>query len=163
MLSTTFDPDNRLVAGELELRWNTALKRVSEIEDRLHQYELAPTGPPPPDKALLSSLAQDLPAVWNASTTDPRLKQRIVRILINEVVVDVDEEKHEVILVIHWAGGRHSELRVPKIVPGRHSRCTASKPSKWCARWRACSPTKRSLPPSTACEFALVPGIPGPP
>ena len=124
MLSTTFDPDNRLVAGELELRWNTALKRVSEIEDRLHQFELAPNGPPPPDKALLSSLAQDLPAVWNAPTTDPRLKQRIVRILLNEVVVDVDEEKHEVILIIHWAGGRHSELRVPKIAPGRHSRCT---------------------------------------
>jgi hypothetical protein len=118
------DPDNRLVAGELELRWNTALKRAAEIEGRLQQFDLTPAGPPPPDKALLSSLAQDLPAVWNASTTDPRLKQRIVRILINEVVVDVDEEKHEVILVIHWAGGRHSELRVQKIAPGQHSRCT---------------------------------------
>jgi DNA invertase Pin-like site-specific DNA recombinase len=118
------DPDQRLVAGELEVRWNTALKRVAEIEDRLQQFDLAPAGTPPPDKALLSSLAQDLPAVWNAPTTEPRLKQRIVRILINEVVVDVDEEKHEVIMVIHWAGGRHSELRVPKIAPGRHSRCT---------------------------------------
>jgi hypothetical protein len=118
------DPDNRLVAGELELRWNTALKRAAEIEGRLQQFDLTPAGPPPPDKAVLSSLAQDLPAVWNASTTDPRLKQRIVRILINEVVVDVDEEKHEVILVIHWAGGRHSELRVQKIAPGQHSRCT---------------------------------------
>jgi len=118
------DPDNRLVAGELELRWNSTLKRVSEIEDRLQQFDLAPGGPPPPDKALLASLAQDLPAIWNAPTTEPRLKQRIVRILINEVVVDEDEERREIILVIHWAGGRHSALRVQKLAAGRHSRCT---------------------------------------
>jgi hypothetical protein len=78
-----------------------------------------------PDKALLSSLAQDLPAVWSSPTTEPRLKQRIVRILIKEIVVDVDEEKREIVLIIHWAGGRHSELRVPKLSAGWHGRCTS--------------------------------------
>lgn len=56
--------------------------------------------------------------------TDSRLKQRIVRILINEVIVDEVKEKREIIVVIHWAGGRHSELRVQKNAAGRHGRCT---------------------------------------
>ncbi len=45
-----------------------------------------------PDKQVLLSLAQDLPAIWNSPSTDMRLKQRLVRILIDEIVVDVDEK-----------------------------------------------------------------------
>jgi hypothetical protein len=54
-----------------------------------------------------------------------RLKQRIVRILIQEIIADVDDSAGEVQLVIHWAGGRHSELRTKKNPTGRHSRCTS--------------------------------------
>jgi hypothetical protein len=54
-----------------------------------------------------------------------RLKQRIVRILIQEIVADVDEAAGEILLVIHWRGGRHSELRVKKNPTGRHSHCTS--------------------------------------
>ena len=53
-----------------------------------------------------------------------RLKQRLVRILIDEIVVDVDEKSSEVVLVIHWSGDRHSELRVKKNATGKHRRCT---------------------------------------
>jgi excisionase family DNA binding protein len=53
-----------------------------------------------------------------------RLKQRIVRILIHEIVADVEEKSREIVLVIHWAGGRHSELRVKKSEAGRNRRCT---------------------------------------
>ena len=53
-----------------------------------------------------------------------RLKQRIVRILIREIIADVEEQSREVVLVIHWAGGRHSELRVKKSETGRSRRCT---------------------------------------
>jgi hypothetical protein len=55
---------------------------------------------------------------------DRRLKQRIVRILIREVIADVEEKSREVVLVIHWAGGGHSELRVKKSETGRSRRCT---------------------------------------
>jgi DNA invertase Pin-like site-specific DNA recombinase len=119
------DPDNRLVAAELEARWNTALRRVGEVEARLRQTET--TGQETariPDKESLISLAQNLPAVWNAEATDMRLKQRITRILIQEIVADVDESVGEIVLMIHWAGGRHSELRVKKNLTGHHSRCT---------------------------------------
>jgi DNA invertase Pin-like site-specific DNA recombinase len=122
----TVDPDNRLVAAELEARWNAALCRVGEVEGRLRHIEATSPGAAKiPDKEILFSLAQDLPAVWNAETTDMRLKQRITRILIQEIVADVDDTAGEIVLMIHWAGGRHSELRVKKNLTGHHNRCTS--------------------------------------
>lgn len=118
------DPDNRLVAGELEARWNAALTAVGEVEQRLRDNELPANASRIPDKETLCSLAQDLPAVWNSPATDMRLKQRIVRILIEEIIADVDDAANEIVLLIHWTGGRHSELRMKKNLTGRHSRCT---------------------------------------
>lgn len=118
------DPDNRLVAAELEARWNAALLAVGEIEQRLRHNELPDNAAPIPDKETLCSLAQDLPAVWNSAARDMRLKQRIVRILVEEIIADVDEASTEIVLLIHWTGGRHSELRIKKNLTGKHSRCT---------------------------------------
>jgi DNA invertase Pin-like site-specific DNA recombinase len=119
------DPENRLVASELESRWNSALIRVQELDNKLLQFDSDDGLTPLPDKEVLLSLAQDLPAVWNAPSCDMRLKQRIVRILVHEIVADVDENDHEVVLLIHWAGGRHSELKVKKNKTGQHRRCTS--------------------------------------
>jgi hypothetical protein len=119
------DPDNRLVAAELEARWNAALAVVGEVEQRLRNNELPDKVTRIPSKEVLCSLAQDLPAVWNSAKADMRLKQRIVRILIDEIIADVDEANMEIILLIHWAGGRHSELRIKKNLTGKHSRCTS--------------------------------------
>ena len=102
------------------------MRRAGEIEQRLHQSDISSRGTVRiPDKETLCSLAQNLPMVWNAETTDMRLKQRIVRILIQEIVADVDDQASEILLVIHWAGGRHSELRVKKNPTGKHNRCTS--------------------------------------
>jgi excisionase family DNA binding protein len=119
------DPDNRLVAAELEARWNAALQSAGEVEERLRQNELPANATRIPDRETLASLAHDLPAVWNSAATDMRLKQRIIRILIEEIIADVDEATTEIVLVIRWAGGRHSELRLKKNLTGKHSRCTS--------------------------------------
>lgn len=118
------DPDNRLVAGELEARWNSALARVGELESRLEAAKHAASPVAAVDRETLLALAADLPAVWNSAAADMRLKQRIVRLLVHEVVADVDEGTSEIVLVIHWVGGRHTELRVPKNKTGRHGRTT---------------------------------------
>jgi hypothetical protein len=119
------DPEQRLVAAELEVRWNSALQKKRDLEDRLEGFDREITQAPVPNQELLMSLAQDLPAIWNSPSTDTRLKQRIVRILIEEIVVDVDESSREIILLIHWSGGRHSELRVKKRETGQHRWCTS--------------------------------------
>ena len=107
------DPTNRLVAGELEARWNQALVRVAEVESKIATLGAAsPTSAI--DRATLALLGTNLKAIWAAPTTDVRLKKRIVRTLIQEVVADIDEAASEIAIVVHWSGGIHSEIRLPK-------------------------------------------------
>jgi len=119
------DPDQRLVAKELEARWNTTLQKVQDLENKLREFDSKKLSAPLPNPKILMTLAQDLPVVWNSPSTDMRLKQRIVRILIQEIVADIDESSCEVVLLINWAGGRHSELRVKKGKSGKHRSCTS--------------------------------------
>lgn len=62
----------------------------------------------------LTSLAADLKSVWTAPSTDARLKKRIVRTLIHEVIADVDQDAAEIVLLIHWIGGVHNEIRLAR-------------------------------------------------
>jgi len=108
------DPDKRLVARELEARWEGALGRVRELEQRMQDLEASSAARQRPDAAALKRLAEDLPAVWNATPSDPALRQRIVRTLIREVVVGRDEPPTATIVSIHWVGGRHTQLRLAR-------------------------------------------------
>lgn len=114
------DPDKRLVARELEARWNAALGRVAEIELSIAQLVAAATARPAIDRGALMALANDLPAVWNAPSTTMRTKQRLTRILIQEVVINEKEDAKEVVVTIHWTGGRHTEIRVTRVRSGRY-------------------------------------------
>jgi DNA invertase Pin-like site-specific DNA recombinase len=111
------DPDNRLIAAQLERSWETALRRVEASQARL---DAARTPSPSTTKPDFTGLAEDLSAAWNASGTTTRTRQRLVRALIRDIVADVDETTREVVLVIHWRGGQHSELRVRKPRTGEH-------------------------------------------
>lgn len=115
------DPDNRLVADELERRWNRALEHLHQLELRIAEH-LGParvTAPATPEE--FGTLAADLEGVWNHPSADVRLKKRILRTLVQEVVANVDARAGEVVLMIHWRGGIHTELRVPR---RRRGQCT---------------------------------------
>ncbi len=119
------DPENRLVADELERRWNQALERVREIENRIAQHIGTLKEQPAPTAEEFSGLAERLEVLWEHPDTDARLKKRIVRSLIHEVVVDVDAATSEIVLVIHWRGGLHTEVRVPRRRRGQNATHTA--------------------------------------
>jgi len=119
------DPENRLVATELETRWNACLNHVKEVERRIAELARVHESKASVDKESLLILGEHLPSVWNSSAADMRLKQRIVRMLVREIVADVDAVRCEIVLTIHWYGGRHTELRVAKNRVGQHGR-TAS-------------------------------------
>jgi DNA invertase Pin-like site-specific DNA recombinase len=106
------DPENRLVTDELERRWNQALQQVRVIQEQLSQRIQRDERIAHPSRTEFIKLADDLEALW--PDADARLRKRIVRALIQEVVVDVDETAAEVVLLIHWRGGVHSELRFPR-------------------------------------------------
>lgn len=106
------DPLNRLVAGELERRWNDALEALHSIEDELNSI----TQEEPlcaEEREELLALGEELDRVWNNSETSSELKKRITRLLVKEVVLF--EEPPHVRAVVHWQGGEHTEIKVKRL------------------------------------------------
>jgi DNA invertase Pin-like site-specific DNA recombinase len=103
------DPDNRLVASELERRWNERLASVHALEEQLTQHD---TGPAIAlgleDRERLLALGRDLSRAWDSAAAGVETRKKIVRLLIVEIIVDVMSDKLE--LVIHWHGGDHTRL-----------------------------------------------------
>ena len=117
------EPEHRLVAATLEQRWNAALERVAGLEQRLVQLAVPPAPPAPPTRATLLALAQEFPAVWADPATEARTKKRLVRLLIDEILVS-ERDPRALELLIHWTGGKHTRLHVPRNRTGQHRRCT---------------------------------------
>src|SRR5260221_7507421 len=108
------DPANRLVAAELEQRCNRALAHVTDIEEQITAHSACT---PPSTRATVAefaALANDLKAIWQAPATDVRPKKRIGLNLIPEVIAAIDGGAAEIVLLVHWMGGVHSELRLPR-------------------------------------------------
>ncbi len=106
------DPDNRLVAGTLEKEWNDALIRVEKLEEEIRTLEENNPQLSTEDEAEIRGLSQDLARVWNDPYSSLELKKRIIRTVIEEIVVYLKEQKIQ--LIIHWKGGNHTELEIVK-------------------------------------------------
>ena len=122
----TVDPDNRLVADELERRWNVALEELQQAEARLESAQAQARQHVHADPQALTELPTELARAWNDPNADVRLKKRIVRTVITEIVADIDESAAEVELVIHWRGGIHTCLRVARRRRGRNCMHTSA-------------------------------------
>ena len=118
------DPDNRLVAGELERRWNETLIQVAEVEARLAALESQPTTLSAEQRHRLLTLGHDLAAVWRHPAASETLKKRILRTVLQEIMVQTIQEPSEHVLHLHWHGGVHTEVRVARNTAGKHGRAT---------------------------------------
>lgn len=109
------DPRNRLVAGELERRWNAKLAEVEQTRQELAELEeeIRPLGEAGRDRIL--ALGDGFANVWESERCSVELKKRIARTLIEEIIVDVEDEPLVVRLIIHWKGGAHTELTTAKL------------------------------------------------
>jgi DNA invertase Pin-like site-specific DNA recombinase len=116
------DPDNRLVAGELERRWNDALVRVTELEDRLNQVNDHAVALNDAERSRLFELGADLRKLWDHPAASIEIKKRILRTVLHEIVIDSTDAQHQ--LHLHWQGGVHTELNVQRNQRGRHSKST---------------------------------------
>jgi hypothetical protein len=100
------EPENRLVARELERRWEEALKQKQRLDDEYDRFQRsAPAELSDTALAPIRALAADLPAVWSAPTTTPADRQRIARLLLGRVVVMVDKATERVQVALHRVGG----------------------------------------------------------
>ena len=112
------DPDNRLIAAQLEKNWEAALGRVAACETRLAEARAPdPAAGPVPD---FTGLAEDLAVAWSAPAVTMRARQKLLRTLVTDIIADIDEGAAEIVLTIHWRGGQHSQLRVRKPKSGEH-------------------------------------------
>jgi excisionase family DNA binding protein len=111
------DPENRLIAAQLEKHWEAALRRVEACRSRLAAVDAPDPAVPMPD---FNGLAADLAAAWTAPGVTTRSRQHLIRALISDIIADVDDATREVVLTIHWRGGQHSQLRVRKPRTGEH-------------------------------------------
>ncbi|MCP4309565.1 MAG: recombinase family protein [bacterium] len=117
------EPENRLVASELEGRWNESLSRRRELEQRLDEIDASKPFTEK-DRERLLELGQDLETAWHHPHAPVELKKRILRTVIQEIIADVSADPPAVVLHVHWAGGVHTPLRVRKNRPGEHRRTT---------------------------------------
>src|SRR6516225_4608884 len=119
------EPDNRLVARSLEARWEARLAALAEAEQALQAAQ--DTLPPLPSRDDLEKLAADLPALWNAPTTSPRDRKRLLRTLIADVTVLPEPDQAKVRIGIRWHTGATDELTADRPVhPGTARRSPAA-------------------------------------
>jgi len=114
------DPDNRLVAGELERRWNDRLtvvrqreQTVSGLRQRAERDTLSVD-----ERNEYLALGADLERAWTHERASPESRKRILRAVLVEVVATV--QGNRIHLRLHWQGGDHTELTVRKHRTGNH-------------------------------------------
>ena len=114
------DPDNRLVAGELERRWNDRLtivrqreQTVSELRQRVEHDALSGD-----EREEYVALGADLERAWTHERAGPESRKRIVRAVLEEIVATV--QGNRILLRLHWQGGDHTEVTARKNRPGHH-------------------------------------------
>ena len=114
------DPDNRLVAGELERRWNDRLtvvrqreQTVSELHQRAEHDALSAD-----EREEYLALGADLERAWTHERASPESRKRILRAALVEIVATV--QGNLILLRLHWQGGDHTEVTVRKHRTGNH-------------------------------------------
>lgn len=116
------DPENRLVAAELERHWNEKLERVAEREQTYARIERqAPWTVTVDERDAIRALAQNLPALWQAPTTTHRDRKQLLRLAIESVHLDRVSHPGQVAIQIHWRTGTITRLEVPLPRPGEWS------------------------------------------
>jgi len=106
------DPLNRLVASELERRWNAALQRMAQLQEELKTIVVEDVVSAE-DREMLMTLGVDLSSVWSDPLTSSELKKRIARLLVKEIILF--DQQNNIRAVVHWQGGEHSEHKVQRL------------------------------------------------
>jgi DNA invertase Pin-like site-specific DNA recombinase len=119
------DPNNRLVVDTLEQRWNEKLEKVEQVKSMLDAAQVAPQALSEHDKQVIFVLGQYFSDAWHHETCPVTLKKKIIRCLIQEIIVDLDNDKQVLHFIVHWQGGSHSSLTIPKPLPANQAHKTA--------------------------------------
>src|SRR5262249_4750341 len=125
------EPENRLVQRTLERRWEEALQEVRRLEEEYARFrQTQPIRLTYAEVDQIRQLARDLPALWDAATTQPADRQRIIRFLVERVEATVEGVTDRVRVTITWVGGSQTNHEVIRPV-GRYEQ--AADFDRWLA------------------------------
>src|SRR4051812_19877066 len=105
------EPENRLVARNLEARWETKLHELAEAEAELAEQS-APT--PEPSREQIEQLARDLPRLWAAQTTSEKDRKRLLRALIADITITSQPTGRELNVGIRWRSGASEQHTIQR-------------------------------------------------
>jgi hypothetical protein len=117
-------PAHRLVAGELERRWNEALERGTELEAHVATRKNQQITRREEPRQGLRHVGQALRAVWQHPAAPAPLKKRLLRTVLYAMIITTTPEPPEHLLHLHWHGGVHTEWRVARTAAGNQGRAT---------------------------------------
>jgi excisionase family DNA binding protein len=115
---TRADPENRLVAGELERRWEVALRELRQAEDSYQRaLETQGSSPeiPPELRRGLEQVGRDLPGLWDQDRLTQPQKKSLLRCLIDKIVIRrtaTDSVEARIV----WRGGDTTTAAIPVTV-----------------------------------------------
>jgi DNA invertase Pin-like site-specific DNA recombinase len=111
------EPEDRLVARTLERKWEEALRteRALEEDDARSQRE-RPHSLTKAERDEIAALAEDLPTLWRSPGAGVAEKRRIIRTLLERVVVWASGSSPEVTVHLHWVHGTVTEHRLRRSV-----------------------------------------------
>jgi len=97
----TVEPENRLVARNLERDWN---EKLAEIERLEREYAALPKLTAhlasPEERQRILALAQDLPTIWHSPLTAHTERKQLVRFLIKDVTLT--KHKTSIHIGVRW-------------------------------------------------------------
>lgn len=108
------DPRNRLVAEELEHRWNNKLKEIEKVKMRISESSMKQQALNEEDKERILIMGQRFEEVWQSEHCPPDHKKKILRTAIEEVIVKLNSEMNVLNFTIHWKGGTHTQLEMER-------------------------------------------------
>src|SRR5258706_3060465 len=132
------DPSNRLVAGELERRWNEKLERVAQLERAFaHAEREADWNLTADERTAITELSRHLPAIWSAEATTNQERKQLLRMAIESVQVDGISQPGQVEVQIRWRSGMVTGASVKRAAPGE---CSLKTPEEAVSRIHKMAP-----------------------
>ena len=117
------DPRHRLVAAELERRWNAKLEEQETLRATMAAVEAENPSLSVEDEQRIRALGESFARVWEDPSCPIELKKKILHTVIEEIVARLEEDT--IHLIVHWKGGTHTRLDIPK--PQSHSTKTSTE------------------------------------
>jgi DNA invertase Pin-like site-specific DNA recombinase len=108
------DARHRLVAAELERRWNEKLEELDQAKKTLQEILNQRKTLTAEQKQELLQLGGDFKQVWHSNDCPMEVKKKIIRTVIEEIIVRLDDSTKMLHFVIHWKGGCHTEFEMEK-------------------------------------------------